>query len=152
MLNVDGFLVKMKLESFLGIARIVHSVASFNTISRNVALGLMDDLIAKVPPEHRAAAEETWSELRTYDEDVRACIEATVERLDGLDMRSRAEVINSAVPSQFRGYVFEVAAGKGYRGTYLGERIGTDSPHFFNRSEFERRSKAINEWMSDLGI
>lgn len=151
-LNVDGFLVKMKLESFLGIARIVHSVASFNTISRNVALGLMDDLIAKVPPEHRAAAEETWSELRTYDEDVRACIEATVERLDGLDMRSRAEVINSAVPSQFRGYVFEVAAGKGYRGTYLGERIGTDSPHFFNRSEFERRSKAINEWMSDLGI
>lgn len=151
-LNVDGFLVKMKLESFLGIAKIVHSVASFNTISRNAALGLMDDLIAKVPPEHRAAAESTWAELRNYDEGVRECIGYVVEHVSGLNGRERADVINATVPSTFRGYVFEAASGKGYRGTYLGERLDTDSPHFLNRPEFDKKAAALAEWEKDLGI
>lgn len=151
-LNIDGFLVKMKLESFLGIAKIVHSVASFNTISRNTALGLMDDLIAKVPPEHRASAKETWNELLQYDEDIRECIAITVDKVNELDARHRAGIINSTVPSMFRGYVFEIVAGKGYRGTYLGERIGTNSPHFFNRSEFDKKSALLNEWKNELDI
>ena len=151
-LNVDGFLVKMKLESFLGISKIVHSVASFNTISRNVALGLMDDLIAKVPPEHRSGAEETWAELREYDEGVRECIARVVDGMDGFSGRERAEFVNSHVPKWFRGYVFEVASGKGYRGTYLAERVDSNSPHFMNRPEFDRKSGILAEWRSELGI
>ena len=72
--------------------------------------------------------------------------------MDGLGGRERAEFVNSHVPKWFRGYVFEVASGKGYRGTYLAERIGSDSPHFMNRPEFDRKSGMLAEWRSELGI
>lgn len=161
-LNVDGFLVKMKLDTFLGISKLVHSVASFNVVIRNVALGTMDDLIALVPQEHRPSVRETVGMLEGYDRDVRDCLDAFMASAGilgddgsvtaGFDRKGFAMRVNSEVPRRWRGYAFSLANGKGLPGSFLGTKLDTDQPGFMSRAQFDEAREELDGWMGTLGI
>lgn len=161
-LNVDGFLVKMKLDTFLGISKIVHAVASFNVVIRNVALGTMDDLIALVPQEHRASVRETVDMLEGYDRDVRECLDAFIASagimdedgnvVSGFDRKGFAARVNSEVPRRWRGHAFSLANGRGLPGSFLGTKLDTDQPGFMNRTQFDDARKELDGWMNKLGF
>lgn len=145
-LNVDGFLVKLKLESFLGASRLVHSVSSFNVIIRNVAYGLMDDLIANVPNEYREHVMKTARALEGYDALMSRLVKQASEVAASKPTRKdSANYVNSDVPKFARGYVFEALSGK-VHGTYLGRNIDGTSPHFMTQREFDACRSAAVAW------
>lgn len=151
-LNVDGFLVKLKLDTFLGIAKVVHQTSSHNVIIRNVAYGLMDDLIALVPSPYRANVMETARRYERYDERMRATVSrlADAAMAAGSDQRDVARYVNEHVPRFARGYVFAVTNGKGLPKSFLGNYLYTQSPHFMSMAEFEDSERKLAEWERTL--
>lgn len=74
-LNVDGFLVKIKCPDFLNLMRAANISSSFNTVVRYAADGTVDDFIAMLPESYQGPAREKLRKLRTYEADVRREIE-----------------------------------------------------------------------------
>ena len=74
-LNVDGFLVKIKCPDFLNLMRAANVSSSFNTVVKYAADSTVDDFIAMLPPSYQDPARAKLRKLRTYESDVRHEIE-----------------------------------------------------------------------------
>ena len=61
-LNVDGFLVKIKCPDFISLMRAANVSSSFNTIVMYAAEGKADDFIAMLPESYQEPAEDEASE------------------------------------------------------------------------------------------
>ena len=75
-LNIDGFLVKIKCPDFLNLMRAANVSSSFNTVVRYAADGTVDDYIAALPESYQGPAREKLRKLRTYEADIRAEVES----------------------------------------------------------------------------
>ena len=80
-LNVDGFLVKIKCPDFLNLMRAANVSSSFNTVVRYAADGTVDDFIAMLPESYQGPARDKLRKLRTYEADIRAEVESICSRL-----------------------------------------------------------------------
>lgn len=69
-LNIDGFLVKIKCPDFLNLMRAVNISSSFNTVVRYAADGTIDDFIAALPLSYQDSARAKLRKLCTYEADV----------------------------------------------------------------------------------
>lgn len=153
-LNADGFLVKIKLDSFLGVSKMVHSSNTHNTIIRNVAYGLMDDLVSNVPVTHRDGVMRQARVYEDYDrrmsDMVRDAIDNAGKAGDG-GARDVAAFVNGNVPKFARGFVFAGIHGRDIPSTFLGRNLGTDSPSFLSRRDFDRNLSDLGEWERAMG-
>ena len=80
-LNVDGFLVKIKCPDFLKLMRSVDLSQSFNTIVKYTAEGKIDDFISMLPVDFQPDAKVKLRKLMTYVKDVTDCVEDEYEKL-----------------------------------------------------------------------
>lgn len=148
-LNADGFLVKIKLDSFLGVSKMVHSANSHNTIIRNVAYGLMDDLVSKIPVAYRDDVMEQARKYENYDRRMTVMVADAIGKASDAgngDARSVAMFVNGNVPKFARGFVFAGVRGGGIPSTFLGRHLGTESASFLSRRDFDKNMNDLREW------
>lgn len=65
-LNIDGEYVKVKCDDYANIHRILDKVSSVNVVIKNIADGTYDDLISKVPENHRSDIEIIAKQIFSY--------------------------------------------------------------------------------------
>ena len=117
-LNVDGFLVKIKCPDFLNLMRAANVSSSFNTIVRYAADGTVDDFIAMLPTSYQGPAKEKLRKLRTFEADVRAEVEqvcaalpadrkAAMVQIDNLDVDN---LVKGLAKAQYLGKPLEIIA------------------------------------------
>lgn len=102
-LNVDGFLVKIKCPDFLNLMRAANVSSSFNTVVRYAADGTVDDFIAALPESYQGPAREKLRKLRTYEADIRAEVESICSGLPIDRKAAMIEIDNMEVDSTLKG-------------------------------------------------
>ena len=80
-LNVDGFLVKIKSPDFLKLMRSVDLSQSFNVIVKYTAEGKIDDFISMLPTGFQADARQKLRKLMGYVNDVSKRVEEEYQKL-----------------------------------------------------------------------
>ena len=119
-LNIDGFLVKIKCPDFLDLMRAANISSSFNTIVKYAADGTVDDFISMLPASYQGPAKEKLRKLRMYEADVMAEVEkafstlpsdrkAAMIQIDGMDMDWR---MKGLVKARYLGKPVEIIAKK----------------------------------------
>ena len=80
-LNVDGFLVKIKSPDFLKLMRSVDLSQSFNVIVKYTAEGKIDDFISMLPTGFQADARQKLRKLMGYVNDVKEQVNIEYNKL-----------------------------------------------------------------------
>lgn len=74
-MNVDGFLVKIKLDNFHAVSKLIHGSCSYNTVVNALFGGYLDDVLAKVPVSYRNDFSDLAEEITATDNNARLAIE-----------------------------------------------------------------------------
>lgn len=137
-LNVDGFLVKIKCPDFVGLMKDAEASRSFNTIIRYVVSGTIDDYIAALPAGYRQDALEKVRKIRQYEQAVLSRVEAEFQKIPAGADRKTAMIRIDEIPDGtgvIKGMV---------RARYLGKEVGIlakkkgESVQYLRESDIDR--------------
>lgn len=78
--NIDGFLVKIKLDDFCSTLRIVNG-ASFNKIMEATVNNSFDDMISKIPEAFRKNIEDNYQKIINYNEQMDETIKEIIKKV-----------------------------------------------------------------------
>ena len=131
-LNVDGFLVKIKCPDFINLMRAANVSSSFNTIVKYAADGTVDDFIAMLPTSYQAPAREKLRKLRTYEADVRAQVEEIVASLSADRKEAMLMIDGMDADSTLKGLV---------KARYLGKPVEVIAKHKGKSVQYVRESE-----------
>lgn len=147
--NIDGFLVKLKLDQFCSISKLVHNANNFNTIAKVVVGGYLDDLVAKLPAPYQPAVIEDAARLSMFVERMRAYIEyAALEGGFGVgisddtsvNMKDVAAYVQGKVSKSFRSFVMNYIKYGEHPGNYLLSAPQRKNSNCIKEKDFDRLS------------
>ena len=139
-LNVDGFLVKLKLQSYLEIRNVMQIASSFNYIIRKVYANEMDDVIANVPDDLRGEVQGIVDEIRDTDARIAAAVNRFAAAVPDVPRREQVAWMRKNIPTDAFGYVMNVMNGR-RPSSYVVARLETKSPSYPNRVGFDKLMK-----------
>lgn len=151
-LNIDGWYVKVKLDEFCDISKLVHGAENFNVIIRNVARGSFDDLLGKIPlPYHEKIIEEA-KPLFAFNDDMRAYVEAMVAKAPADNPKSAAAYFAKNAPKEFSAICMD-AYKRGTDGlVFLYRNPRHPNPSCWRENEFGPRREILHAAMQEIGI
>lgn len=130
-LNIDGFLVKIKCPDFLNLTRNAEMSRSFNTIVKVAAEGKADDYISMLPASYQAEAWKKYRKIMTYEKDMLDLIERIYKEIPReLDRKEAMIVINGLDP----------AIREMVRARYFGKKLDIISRKKSNTIQYIRES------------
>lgn len=149
--NIDGWYVKVKLDEFCAISKIVHGTENFNTVIANAARGTFDDLLGKVPMTYHEPLIASAHELFAFDEQMTEYVEAVVASIpkDG-EMKDVIAYINDTVPKMFIALVID-AYKSGETVEYLYKNPRHPNPSCWKENEFRNRVAVLMEARANFG-
>lgn len=139
-LNVDGFLVKLKLKSYLEIRNVMQIASSFNYIIRKVYANEMDDVIANVPDNLRGEVQGIVDEIRDTDARIAVVVDRFAAAVPDVPRREQVAWMRKNLPSDAFGYVMNALNGR-RPSSYVVARLETKSPSYPNRVGFDKLVK-----------
>lgn len=153
--DIDGWLVKMKLDDFLSLSRIHHSLegnSGFKDILRMTHEGTIDDAMGGLPPESREAVDAIVARAGAYQSRMSAAIDAVMAGAPdpAADRRAFAQWVSAQpIPRRWRQYLFGRADNKPEPVYYADGRGGNLS--FVGRNEMAEREAELADWLSSRG-
>ena len=152
--DISGWLVKIKLASFLELSAIYHELegsAGFKAIGRLVADDAVDDACASMPKGLKDYVVEVAKRFVAFDEKQRETISALSEKMiresDGT-RRGYALNVNAAdIPARWKGWLFQQVSGKPASHFWFDEKGA--SRRFLAQSEFEERERVLETWLEE---
>lgn len=153
--DIDGWLVKMKLEDFLALSRVHHSIegnSGFKDILRMTHEGTIDDAMGGLPPESREAVDAIVARAGAYQSRMSAAIDSVMAGAPdpAADRRAFAQWVSSQpIPRRWRQYLFGRADGKPEPVYYANGRGSNVS--FLGRNEMAEREAELADWLSSQG-
>lgn len=152
--NIDGWYVKVKLDEFCAISKIVHGTENFNTIIANVARGTFDDLLGKVPMTYHEPLLVQARELFAFDEQMHEYIDAAVSSVPSeySEMRDVVEFISNNVPRDFVSLTIEAYKSKTSEMNYLYKNPRHPNPSCWKEHEFRARVEKLANARAALGL
>lgn len=130
-LNVDGFLVKIKCPEFLNLMRAATISSSFNTIVRYATDGTVDDFIAMLPASYQAPAKEKLKKLRAFEYDMRTEVERLCASLPADRKAAMMQIDRMNADGMLKGLI---------RARYLGRPVEIIAKHKGNTIQYIRES------------
>ena len=110
-LNIDGFMVKVKCDDYVNIHNILSKVSSVNVVIKSIADDTFDDLISKVPTLYRDRVMDTativFDYLRKTDDKVNQYYKEAPKDNIGTFMKW----VTDYVPNYYQSYVRNVYKG-----------------------------------------
>lgn len=152
--DIDGWLVKIKLDGFLELSHIFHEIegpSGFKAIASMVLNGTMDDALPSLPDGMRDYMTAIAQRFEVFEESQRSVIDALVaEELerDGGDRKAFAMWVNDlACPSHWKSWLFQTAFSGGVT-CFWADKKG-ENWRFISQSEFESREAALADWLGE---
>ena len=136
-LNVDGFLVKIKCDDFVGMVKLFQNFSSFNTIVQAVANETVDDMLSKIPKTYHPIVKEKVQRLYDFEKTLTEIINQYFEQIPDGTKKDAMVFINEKVPKKLQKLV---------RFKYLNQELpifvkfkDTSNPHYLKERE-------LNDW------
>ena len=134
-LNIDGFLVKIKYNDYVKCHRLLSAISSSNLIIEAYADGWIDDLIAKIPEEYRWRVEGLIHILETYKQVMEQHIEEVYQQIYSI---SNGEITSfmkevQTYPKEERKYIIQ--RYKNQELNLFKTQASSKTPHYRNLSE-----------------
>ena len=142
-LNVGGFLVKIKCPDFLNLMRAANVSSSFNTVVRVAADGTVDDFIASLPPSYQDAARAKLRKLHAYVSDVRAEVERVYSTLPSDRKAAMQQIDGLSLDSTLKGLI---------KARYLGKPVEIIAKHKGSCVQYVRESEIDRYYADRNGI
>jgi hypothetical protein len=111
-LNIDGHLVKVKVDDYVNIHRILSKISSINLIIQHIADDSFDDLIAKVPTAYQSRIENVAKVVFDYIKETDKRVKEWYEKCPKESRKDFMIFVDQNVERDVRPYV---------RNLYLGE-------------------------------
>ena len=151
-MNMDGFLVKLKCSDYLDMVSLLKSEASPNVVIRAVSNNSLDDLCSRLPDGHRERAVWYADEVYEYLDLMSTIVDSFVSYLFSLNLPVN-EVASwcDKIPKLYRGSVKNIyftMYHKGYKPNinYLAVSPSKGSEGFITMTELRRRVKKMREF------
>lgn len=134
-LNIDGFLVKIKYNDYVKCHKLISAISSPNLIIQAYADGWIDDLIAKIPKEHYWRIEGLIDILHEYcwikGNNIDKCYRDLYRKTQGKIVDFMKEVQN--YPKEDRTYI--IRKYKSQPINFLKTHATSNSPHYKTLNE-----------------
>lgn len=155
-IDVDGWLVKVKCEEFLKLSYMVHSLAApetdrgFRIIEHAVDDGTIDDMLANVPDGMRPRVVSVVDRLAGFQHDMGRYVSGVIASVPDRCANARTWVATEAgVPKPLLRYVFQAMASGGTEGlrffAYDAKVDGEMTRQVMGLPDFERVSGILAE-------
>lgn len=155
-LNIDGFLVKIKYNDYIKCHKLLSAISSSNLIIEAYADGWIDDLIAKIPVEYRWRVEGLIHILENYKQAMEQHIEESYQQIYSI---SNGEIVSfmkevQTYPKEDRKYI--VQRYKGQEINLFKTQASSKTPHYKNLSElglkedYERMLQTNNSFLEKM--
>lgn len=146
-LNVDGFLVKIKYNDYVKIHRVLSAISSPNLIIEAYADGWIDDLLSKIPDDYKWRIVELVHMLEHYEKKMNDTVEELYNSLKAKydNIADFMKGVNQ-LPQEYRRYVIETYKKRPF--SYFKTQETSKTPHYKNLSELglqEEYSKMLKE-------
>lgn len=150
--NIDGWYVKIKLDEFCAISKIVHGSENFNTVIANVARGTFDDLLGKIPQSYHEPLMSSARKLYAFDADMGGYIDAVVASAPVGDIRGAVAYFNENVPKAFVSLCIDAYKNGRDDINYLYRNPRHPAPSCWREREFEDRAADLASAREAIGI
>lgn len=151
--NIDGWYVKIKLDEFCAISKIVHGADNFNTIIANVARGTFDDLLGKVPMVYHAPLVELARRLYTFDEECREYVDEMVSRCPkDVEMKDVVAFFNGNVAKEFASMCIDSYKTGNGDWNFLRKNPRRETSTLYKEHEFEAKVAALAKAREAVGL
>ena len=130
-MNIDGYMVKIKCDDYVNIHRILSNISSINLIIQKISEDQFDDLIAKVPLSYRDRVTKVANVIYDYIKRTNDIVTDIYSIADKSDKKSFMIWVENNVDKELRGYV---------RNLYLG-----------NENNYLKRGQGLKK-LKDMGI
>ena len=155
-IDIDGWLVKVKCEEFLKISYMVHSIAApetergFRIIEHAVDDGTIDDMLANVPDGMRPRVVSVIDRVTAFRRDMGEYVSGVLAHVPDGCPNARAWVATDAgVPKPLLRYVFQAMSNGGIGNleffAYDAKVNGETARQVMGLSDFERVSEILAE-------
>jgi hypothetical protein len=116
-INIDGRLVKIKVEDYLQIHKVLSKISSINLIIKSIADDQYDDLIAKIPNSYRDRVEKISKLVFKYSKDMNRTVEEYYSQAPKTDRKEFMLWVDKNVLKRYVGYVKNCYFG--YKNNYI---------------------------------
>lgn len=121
-INIDGFMCKIKYNDYTSIHKILSNISSINLIIKNIAEDTYDDLISKVPQAYRWRVERIANIVFEYLKITEEVNNKNYEAFKNLPYREAIDYINNNLTKSEKGFAFNML--KGCKNNYLKSKSG----------------------------
>lgn len=150
--DVDGWLVKMKLTDFLSISHVYHSLdgsRGFKDVLRMTHEGTIDDALGGLPAPSRAMVDGIIERASNYHARMSAAIDSImVDAPDAAADRAAFArwVASRPIPNGWKKHLFAKADGK-ETPVYYADRRGRNLS-YFGRNELAEKEAELERWLA----
>jgi hypothetical protein len=150
-INIDGFLVKLKCEDYLNMVALLNETSSSNLVIKCISNNSLDDLLSRVPEGYKESILRDAESVYSYMTKMDAIINSSVEYLvNNVEFKSVSKVLKR-MPKIFKicisgKYYSLVKEGKAVELNYLTMGSSRGSQGYINMTELYRRLKLIDEF------
>jgi hypothetical protein len=110
-LNIDGYMVKIKCDDYVHIAKILSNISSINLIIKSIADETFDDLISKVPESYRWRITKVANLVLNYIKNMDVAVKDYYRKAPKDSKKNFMIWIDNNVPTEYRGYVRNMYLG-----------------------------------------
>ena len=104
-LNIDGYLVKIKGDDYVQIHKILSKVSSINLIIRAIADGTVDDLVSKIPLAYRNRVKVIYKICNDYIKNQENIVEKYYKSAPKDNKKTFMSYVNDNVLKKYQSYV-----------------------------------------------
>lgn len=135
-LNIDGFLVKVKCDDFVGMVKVIQEAGSFNSIIRYVTSGTLDDMLSKIPQEYQKRVMEKVDKIYTFERTITEIVERFLHKIPKDYSRKEAMIyIRANVPKRLQRHVISMYLGQEL--DILVKHKNTECPSYIKESDID---------------
>lgn len=146
-LNIDGFLVKIKCNDFVMMTKTIQECRNINNIVKCIVNGTVDDLIAKVPEQYKETILSTVQFICDFKNKFNELVDYYYQSVPiNADRKTIMMFIDKNIPKYIRGYVRNKYLGVDF--DILAKFKHTNNPRYISKTEIDSWLEIINDKIS----
>lgn len=111
-LNIDGYMLKIKCDDYVQIHKILSNISSINLIIKSIADNTFDDLVSKVPESYKWRVNKVANLVLNYIKNTEVFVNQYFITAPKQNKKDFMIWIDKNVPVEYKGYVRNKYLGK----------------------------------------
>lgn len=121
-INIDGFMCKIKYNDYTSIHKVLSNISSINLIIKNIADDTYDDLLSKIPNAYRWRVEKIYNIVIDYIKKCDLETKRVYNEVKSMEFKEAMIYLNKNYDGSIKAWVINEL--KGNSNNYLKSRVG----------------------------